>query len=251
MPLLVGVSQEARSPQCADSVFTRVLALVNHVVVPSRSDAHVTKIKTQAISNEGKREIYQGDKSAGTYKNNRPHPLRAIPDADAQSQPNEAPLRGLTIYLTQVLKKLQDCAKNVIPPRMLQQARAHLHRGVFPPTSNASCLPNSQHACKLSRPTHETSDRTTNARRPADPTERPTHPARRTTAQRPSRGARAAASTRGPCEHCGAPERCQRPPGRGQGGAGGQQGLVAGQPCDTVRGARQSCPDARARNTTG
>ena len=117
-------------------------------------------------------------------------------------------------------------------------------------TSNASIPANSQHACRLSRSTHEASDRTTNARRPADPTERPTHLARRTTARRPSRGARAAASTRVPCERCGAPEQCRRPPERGQGGEGGRQGPVAGQPYDTVRGAWQSCPDARARNTT-
>ena len=131
-------------------------------------------------------------------------------------------------------------------------AHAHAHTDthtlVFP-TSNATIPANSPHACRLSRPTRE-SDRTTYARTPADPTERPTHLARRTTARRPSRGARAAASTCEPCERCGAPERCRRPPERGQGGAGGQQGPVAGQPCDTVRGARQSCPDARARNTT-
>ena len=111
-------------------------------------------------------------------------------------------------------------------------AHAHAH---FVPTSNAPIPANSQHACRLSRPAHEPSDRTTYARRPADPTERPTHFARRTTARRPGRGGRAAASTREPCERCGAPERCRRPPERGQGGAGGQQGLVAGQPCDTGR----------------
>ena len=122
--------------------------------------------------------------------------------------------------------------------------------GCFSQTSNATIRANSRHACRLSRPTREASDRTTYARRPADPTERPTHLARRTTARRPSRGARAAASTREPCERCGAPGRCRRPPGRGQGGARGQKGSVAGQPCDTHRGARQSCPDARARNTT-
>ena len=125
----------------------------------------------------------------------------------------------------------------------------HIHVHFFP-MSNATIPANSLHACKLSRPTREASDRTTYARRPADPTERPTHLARRTTARRPNRGARAAASTREPRERCGAPERCRRPPERGQGGAGGQQGPVSGQPCDTVRGARQSCPDARARSTT-
>ena len=116
--------------------------------------------------------------------------------------------------------------------------------------SNAPIPANSQHAGRLSRPTHEASDRTTSARRPAGPTERPTHHTRRITARRPSRGAWADTSTREPCERCGAPEQCRRPPERGQGGASGRQGPAAGQPCDRVRGARQSCPDARARNTT-
>ena len=85
-------------------------------------------------------------------------------------------------------------------------------------TSSASILANSVHACRLSRPTRESSDKTTYARRPADPTERPTHLARRTTARRPSRGARAAASTREPCERCGAPKQCRRPPDAGKEG---------------------------------
>eukprot|EP00972_Heterocapsa_arctica_P037928 5582718-Heterocapsa_arctica.AAC.1 len=40
--------------------------------------------------------------------------------------------------------------------------------------------------------------------------------------------------TRGPCEHCGAPVQCRRPPERVQGGAGGRQGPAAGRPCDTA-----------------
>ena len=114
--------------------------------------------------------------------------------------------------------------------------RGREHDACHVRTLDRTCRTSLQDASRLSRPTNETSDRKTYARRPVDPTGRPMHAAGRTTAQQPSRGARAAASMRVPCERCGAPEQCRWPPERG--------------PCDTARGGRRSWPDASGHNTT-